>query len=81
MKHNEKVERNQQLAEMYRSGMGLVEIGRAVGLHHGTVWRILKRMGVEMRPAAPPKGVYPQWLREANERDREYKQWEKDFVL
>lgn len=81
MRRAERTVRDERMAVMYREGMTLVQIGIIMGLHHGTVWRALNRLGVPMRPKGPPKGVYPSWLREANERDMAYRRWERDFIL
>lgn len=70
MTPSERAERNEAMAEAYREGATCRDISDDVGLHPGRVWHILHEMGVQMRPAGPPKGTKPQWLHDANKHDR-----------
>lgn len=49
LRHHQADPRAEEIAEMYESGMGMVEIAEETGLNHGAVSRIVRREGVETR--------------------------------
>lgn len=58
----EREKRNEEMADRYEDGWTCREIGDEYQLSDKRVWRILKDMGVEMRPRGPAPGTELTWL-------------------
>lgn len=49
MAQRAKRERNREMADLYRAGWTLMEVGHCYGISDMRVWQILKRIGVQTR--------------------------------
>lgn len=54
-----KAERDAQVADLYKAGFTIKEIAAMSGIPDGTVWHILRRLKVEMRPAKRRSPMVP----------------------
>lgn len=55
---------SQEICQLYLSGMSGSEVSKRLGVNVGTVYWRLRTSGIKRREPRPPKGVYPNHLRE-----------------